>query len=244
MRDYSGHECPACTPTVRLDTSNGQCMLAHIGSHVLHDPSVDRSQEPCGLCLCAASFCSIYLTRHTRRTSQWALKYGRTVPCPNATPFSYAVAMSSSKALPCSNVPLVCPYCLEGSPAVWCYNMLQHLRCRHSSIDPAKHIDLWNLTPEEEEAMAVIWKTRFKQPKRRGKGKQKVPLKLSEAHCSRNLSRYVKYHAILFTPSYMRTTVILCTTIMDKGKAETNLTKQSCPRKIVRATWANTIMRM
>jgi hypothetical protein len=244
MCDYSGHECPACTPTVRLDTSNGQHVLAHIGSHILHDPSVDRSQEPCGLCLRAASFCSIYLTRCTRRTSQWALKYGGTLPCPNATSFSYAVAMSSSKASPCSNVPLVCPYCLEGSPAVWCYNMLQHLRHRHSGIDPAKHIDLRNLTPEEKDAMAVIWKTRYKQPKRRGKGKQKLPLKLSEAHCSRSLSRYVKYHAILFTPSFMKTTVILCTKIINNRKVETTLTKQSHPRKIARATWENTITRM
>jgi hypothetical protein len=203
MHDCSGHECPACTPTVRLDTSNGQHVLAHIRSHVLCDPSIDRSQEPCGLCLRTASFCSIYLTKHTEWTSQWTLKFGGTVPCPNAISFSYAIAMTSSKALPCSNVPLVCLYCLEGLPAVWCYNMHHHLRRRHCGIDPTKHINLWNLTPEEREAMAEIWKARYKQPRRCGKGKQKVPLKLSEAHCSRSLSRYVNY-IISFSLSLMK----------------------------------------
>lgn len=47
--------------------------------------------------------------------------------------------------------------------------------------------------------MAVIWETRHKQPKRRGRGKQKLPLKVSEAHSSRSLSRYVKY-AIFISP--------------------------------------------
>ncbi|KAH9016176.1 hypothetical protein EDB85DRAFT_1875256, partial [Lactarius pseudohatsudake] len=196
--DSSAHECPACTPTVRLDSSNGQRILAHIGSHVLHDPSIDLSEEPCGLCLRPASLCSIYLIRHTGRNSQWTIKYSGNVRCPNATNFSYTVAMSSSKASPCSNVPLVCPYCLEGSPAIWRYNLRHHLRCRHHNIDPMKHMDLWKITPEETEAMAAIWKNCRTQPKRRcGKGKQKVPLKLSEAHSSRNFSEYVK-HATIF----------------------------------------------
>jgi hypothetical protein len=202
MGAFNAHECPACTPTVQLDASNGRRVLAHIGSHILHDPSIDLSQEPCGLCLRPASLCSIYLIRRTGRTSQWSIKYGGSVPCPNATTFSYAATMLSSKASPCSNVPLVCPNCLEGSPAIWRYNMRHHLQHRHRSIDPVKHKDLWNITPEETMAMMETWKTRCKQPKRRGKGKQ-VPLKLSEAHSSHSLSKYIK-HAISFSLHLMR----------------------------------------
>jgi hypothetical protein len=90
-------------------------------------------------------------------------------------------------------MPLVCPYCLEGSPAVWCYNLHHHLHYRHRSIDPAKHINLWKLTPEETEAIVVIWQTCHKQPKCHSRGKQKLPLKVSEAHSSCSLSRYVNY---------------------------------------------------
>ncbi|KAH9173748.1 hypothetical protein EDB89DRAFT_1849732 [Lactarius sanguifluus] len=191
VREFSTHECPACVPPVQLDTTNGQRVLAHIASHILHDPTVDRSREPCGLCLRPANLCTIYLTRRPGRNYPWALRYGGTASCPNATNFSYLTAMVSSSSSPSSNVPLQCPYCPDGSPAVWRYNMQIHFRQRHRGVDTMKHEDLWKLTQEEEEAMAQIWKDRRKQPKRRGKGKSKAPLKVSEAHSSRRLSRYV-----------------------------------------------------
>ncbi|KAH8995049.1 hypothetical protein EDB86DRAFT_2804872 [Lactarius hatsudake] len=189
IRDMSMHECPGCPQTVHLDKSNGQRVLAHIGSHVLHDMSIDRSLEPCGLCLRPATLCTIYLTRRSARNGHWTPRYSGTVPCPNATSFSYAAAMVSSESSPCSNVPILCSYCPDGSPAVWRYNMQSHLQNRHRGVDPDKHRDLWVLTREEVTAMADIWKHHLKQPKRRCKGKQKLPLKLSEAHSSRNASK-------------------------------------------------------
>ena len=188
-QDLNTHECPGCPQTVHLDRSNGQCVLAHIGSHVLHDESVDRSLEPCGLCLRPATLCTIYLTRRSARNPRWTLKYGGTVPCPNATSFSYAAARVSSESSPCSNVPILCPYCPDGSPAVWHYNVKPHLKNRHRGVNPEKHKELWVLTQDEEAAMADIWRRRHQQPKRRDKGKNQVPLRLSEAHSSRNLSR-------------------------------------------------------
>ena len=182
------HECPACEPPVQLDTAHGQRVLAHIASHILHDPTLDKSQEPCGLCLRPANVCTIYLTRRTGRGYQWSLKYGGVVRCPNETNFSYSTAMVSSESSPCSNVPLQCPYCPDGSPAVWRYNLRVHFQLRHKGVDATKHEDLWKMTAEEAKAMAEIWKNRKKQPKRRGKGKQKVTLSVSEEHSSRRLS--------------------------------------------------------
>ncbi|KAH9165187.1 hypothetical protein EDB89DRAFT_1858599 [Lactarius sanguifluus] len=191
VRESSMHKCPACTPPVQLDATNGQHVLVHIASHILHDLTVDKSQEPCGLCLQPANMCTIYLTKRSGRNYQPTVKYMGIVPCPNATNFSYSAAMVSSESAPCSNIPLQCPYCPDGSPAVWRYNMRQHFRHRHQGIDITKHEDLWKITPAEATAMAAIWKNRRKQPKRRGKGKLKVPLKLSEAHSSRRLSSYI-----------------------------------------------------
>ncbi|KAH9012686.1 hypothetical protein EDB85DRAFT_1900191 [Lactarius pseudohatsudake] len=51
-----------------------------------------------------------------------------------------------------------------------------------------RHEDLWKIMAGEADAMAEIWANRHKQPKRRGKGKQKAPLKVSEAHSSCRLS--------------------------------------------------------
>ena len=48
--------------------------------------------------------------------------------------------------------------------------------------------------------MAQIWKDCHKQQKQRGKGKQRVPLKVSEAHSSRRLTRFVLY-VFTFNPS-------------------------------------------
>ncbi|KAH8977971.1 hypothetical protein EDB86DRAFT_3237290 [Lactarius hatsudake] len=123
------------------------------------------------------------------RNGHWTPRYSGTVPCPNATSFSYAAAMVSSESSPCSNVPILCSYCPDGSPAVWRYNMQSHLQNRHQGVDPDKHRDLWVLTREEVTAMADIWKHHLKQPKQCCKGKQKLPLKLSEVHSSRNASK-------------------------------------------------------
>ena len=182
------HECPGCPRTVHLDRSNGQRVLAHIGSHILHDTAIDRSLEPCGLCLCPATLCTIYLTKRSARNGNWTVKYSGTAPCPNATSFSYAAAMVSSESSPCSNVPVICPYCPDESPAVWRYNMQSHVKNRHR-VDPHKQKELWVLTKDEETAMANVWRHRYKQPKKRSKGKTVLPLKLSEAHSSRNLPK-------------------------------------------------------
>ena len=131
IRDVSMHKCPGCPETIYLDKSNGQRMLAHIGSHILHNELIDQSLEPCGLCLRPVTLCSIYLTRQSARNGHWSLRYGGTVPCPNATLFSYAAAMVSSDSSPCSNIPILCPYCPDGSLAVWRYNMKSHLQNRH-----------------------------------------------------------------------------------------------------------------
>ena len=182
-------ECPRCPQTVHLDRSNGQCVLAHIRSHVLHNVAIDRTLEPCGLCLHPTTLCTIYLRRWSARNRHWTVRYGGTVPCPNVTNFSYATAMISSESSPCSNVPVICPYCPDESPAIWRYNMRSHLKDRHRTVNAYKNKELWVLTKDEETAMATVWKNRYKQPKKHGKGKHKLPLKLSEVHSSRNLSK-------------------------------------------------------
>ena len=71
--------------------------------------------------------------------------------------------------------------------------MQVHFNNWHPGVDTAKHEDLWKLTPEELEAVAEVWKACHKQPKQRRKGKLRVPLKVSEAHSSRKLLRYIMY---------------------------------------------------
>ena len=169
--------------------SNGQQVLAHVTSHILHDPTIVKSEELCGLCLWPLATCAIYLTRQAGWTCPWSIKYGSTTPCPNTINFSYSAAMVSSNSSLCLNIPIQCPFCPDGSPAVWWYNMWHHFQNCHQGIDTAKHKDLWKITLEEVKAMKQVWRNHRKQPKQHGKGKQKVPLEVSEAHSSCRLPR-------------------------------------------------------
>ncbi|KAH8978657.1 hypothetical protein EDB86DRAFT_2815728 [Lactarius hatsudake] len=184
MQEFSTHKCLACVPPAQLNPTNGQHVLAHIASHILHNLTINRSQELCGLCLGPANLCTIYLMRHPGWNYPWALRYSGTASCPNVTKFSYSMAMVS-------NVPLQCPYCPDGSPVVLWYNIQIPFQQQHQGINTMKHEDLWKLTPKEEEVMVQIWKDCRKQLKQCGKGKSRVPLKVSEAHSSHRLSRYV-----------------------------------------------------
>lgn len=47
-----GSICSKCGPRTGIDRSNAQRILEHMGGHILHDQTISRSQELCGLCLC------------------------------------------------------------------------------------------------------------------------------------------------------------------------------------------------
>ena len=43
VADIGTSDCPRCSPTITLDLSQGQRVLEHVGTHILHDPSIDWS---------------------------------------------------------------------------------------------------------------------------------------------------------------------------------------------------------
>ncbi|KAF8144618.1 hypothetical protein K438DRAFT_2101594 [Mycena galopus ATCC 62051] len=43
IEDWDSHMCLKCTPSVALDVTRPQTVLTHIGAHILHDSTVDRS---------------------------------------------------------------------------------------------------------------------------------------------------------------------------------------------------------
>ena len=48
---------------------------------------------------------------------------------------NYKSALQSTKSMPCTNVPIHCPFCpqtLSGEPrTIWKYNVISHLTCEH-----------------------------------------------------------------------------------------------------------------
>ncbi|KAH9040302.1 hypothetical protein EDB83DRAFT_2228321 [Lactarius deliciosus] len=118
--NYQSCDCTICGPMVVLNWKNGQCFLKHMGAHILHDSTLDSSEECCGLCLHPVSMCYLRKARGT------VLVDCKKSSCVNMIRFNYATASVSSEASPCLNVPITCSYCPDNSPAVWTYSLHAH----------------------------------------------------------------------------------------------------------------------
>ncbi|KAJ7138357.1 hypothetical protein C8R44DRAFT_533169, partial [Mycena epipterygia] len=113
----SANTCPLCPPNTPLDPHQGQQVLAHMAAHILFDPDLDRSTEPCGLCLNPAPMCEWYLT-----TSGKKKVHEKRTKCPHAgITFTYSTVMNSTASSPSSNVPVDCALCGIKQPAIWRY---------------------------------------------------------------------------------------------------------------------------
>ncbi|KAF8229960.1 hypothetical protein L208DRAFT_1284172, partial [Tricholoma matsutake] len=110
-------ECTFCSPSIFLPCSV-QRVLEHMSTHILFDPSVDQSAEPCGLCLCPLPLCIYYLKRGKGVAASEQVNFAASV-CPNKIPFSYAVAAISTASSPSLNIHMCCPICPVAAPCVW-----------------------------------------------------------------------------------------------------------------------------
>ncbi|KAF7371921.1 hypothetical protein MVEN_00049800 [Mycena venus] len=184
-RELHGRACFVCegdddNPAL---FSSDPHVIAHIGSHILHDPGIDRSTEPCGLCGRPAPMCTIFLKKSSSGSGALTVDMKASRGCPNLIKrFSIGAAAKSIPTSPCSNAPMKCPACSKRDPAVWRYNIKEHLIRHHPDISLQKHAHLWELTSSEKAGMKVIWTKRKEQKAAR---KHKHTLIISEAHSSR-----------------------------------------------------------
>lgn len=118
-------DCTRCEPSVNLNWKNGQCVLEHMGTHILHDSMLDGSEEHCSLCLHPAPMCQLHLRKGHGSAGNLLLDHKKS-RCVNKIRFNYTTASDSSKASPCSNVLVICPLCPDDRPAVWRYSLYAH----------------------------------------------------------------------------------------------------------------------
>ena len=197
--DHIGMTCPNCRPIVTFNPSLRQHIVEHISAHILHDPSVDRLSEPCGLCLRPAPLCKIILKKAKGQTGKIAIDM-KASSCTNLVKFSIAAATECSDSSPCTNHPIICPHCDDSesslSPVVWSYNFRAHLLRKHPRISLEDHGDILVLTKLEKEGMRRVWEHRLKQQKVHRKS-QRAPLVISEAHRLHIALKYVfRFHFI------------------------------------------------
>ncbi|KAF8056026.1 hypothetical protein FPV67DRAFT_686987 [Lyophyllum atratum] len=188
VEDGESIMCPKCPPTVFLDSTSPQRVLAHLGAHILHDKThVNRSDLPCGLCLRPYPMCRFFVKKGKGAKASLKINRDASTGCTNMLTFSYKSAENSTASSPCSNVPLLCPLCPKTEPAVWRYNLQHHFSVVHPSAERSKYQGLWKLTRFEEQEMNKIWLARRKYgvaSKRTKKGKEPA-LVVSQAHSSR-----------------------------------------------------------
>lgn len=174
---------------MKLDWKHTQRVLEHMGAHILHDVTLNSSEEFCGLCLRPSPMCHIYLSKGRGAGGRLTVDRAKST-CPNLVRFNYKSAAQSSKRSNCSNAPVICSLCPSGSPAVWTYSIHSHYRKRHRLSSLSHFPTRVELSKSEKESMKQLWHARFNKCKSYYlKKKRHNTLAVSEAHRSRLLVR-------------------------------------------------------
>lgn len=183
--------CPNCVnPSVPFDLKKPQKIIEHLSAHALHDPAALGS-EICGLCLHPSPICRFYLSKTSGRKTNLRINM-ITSECQRLIKFNYTSAAESKERSPCSNVLIMCPFCLAKAPAMWRYSMKQHILNTHPHVRLEDHRNLWELSRFEIVKMKEVWKLieGWAKVSRRSRGRPKKKidgmggLVILEAHSS------------------------------------------------------------
>ena len=138
LADLEGHaNCPRCGPAVRLDWKRTQCILEHMSAHILHDGTLNSSDEVCRLCPHPSPMCQIYLSKGCKITRRVLIDWAKST-CPNLIHSNYKSMAQSLDQSPCSIVPVNCSLCSAGSQAIWMYSLHAHYHTHHE-LSSAAH---------------------------------------------------------------------------------------------------------
>ncbi|KAF8121563.1 hypothetical protein EV363DRAFT_1363441 [Boletus edulis] len=150
-------ECHVCSPSVVSnsdscsDPTSTSDLHSHMGGHIIR--SIRGVPEelatpvgpvfPCGFCGSSGNPDCVIKLKKTKRATEVI------TDCPHKVPFKYGFAEKGSESCPCRNVPVVCALCphrerdTDAKPAVWRYNMEQHLTLSHPEYaHPGKFLGL------------------------------------------------------------------------------------------------------
>lgn len=176
--------CSRCTPPVVLNSGNAQTVLAHIGAHILHDKSLNRNDELCGLYLQPSLICKYFVLPPHGTKGSHRIDQQRSEGCTRMLKFSHGKAEVSSDSAPCSNVPIHCPICGKSKPAMWRYNLEGHLKTKHSDKAANQHSSLWAISQGERVAMNHVWVNRQPETTKRNRKSNAPALVVSDVHTS------------------------------------------------------------
>jgi len=150
-------------------------MRMHVGRHILHGTCGQTNQrneevcyiyiyaqtpcliptqlglEPCGFC--GGDKCTVKLDR----TGHERLKILSSCPYTYSS-FNYEIAKLPSKSSPCTNIPIVCPFCSSSTStrSIWKYNAVAHMTVNHpDELLPLEFLTQIHISLMEAELMKV-----------------------------------------------------------------------------------------
>ncbi|KAG6834209.1 hypothetical protein H0H93_011160 [Arthromyces matolae] len=179
-REDTQLSCRHC-PKFSLHSISAPELIKHNSAHILHDLRYKDAESPCALCL--SSDCCIYLISRGKIMS---IDMDRS-RCPRLRKFALKTASEFSENSPCTNHPILCPHCpKKGAPAIWKYNLRQHLLKAHPTSNPDIYNDLYGISEEEQ---VLLLGVREKTQRTGKKGRPARKLIISEGHSTRLLLR-------------------------------------------------------
>lgn len=188
--------CHLCRKDLSL--SKGNRRVLHMSLHILFDPRVAHTSNPCAFCLKTdPALCVLHLSDQMRR-GKHQLDMTRS-SCLMLVPFSFGNLSKSTPTNPCTNYPVKCPHS-SCAKVVWRYNLKTHLQADHSLSNErilGAHKELVEITEDERLRMGDKWKpiVNSKQKGKRFKsiqsGKRASRIKISSGHSSRAAFRCV-----------------------------------------------------
>ncbi|KAJ7174928.1 hypothetical protein C8R46DRAFT_1253135, partial [Mycena filopes] len=184
LRGQDSLACTKCHPEVLFSLKNKQLILQHNGAHILFDPSINRSDQPCGLCLRPFPLCNFVLTTGQGTDSARQVDWKRST-CLRQLTFSMAAAMKSTPTAPCTNYLIACP--LRCGLVVWTYNLEAHYRSSRHGLASLTSVPVpYSMAPQELAGMKKIYQDRAVQSRPRTLKKKSQPqLLTSDTHSSR-----------------------------------------------------------
>ena len=151
-----------------------------MGAHILFDDALKGARTPCGLCLNSGTLCEIYLVSRGDTATSINMAKSR---CQNLRRIKLKLAEQFTTTQPCTNHPLICSLCGKDSPAVWKYNVKDHIVERHPFANPNLYEPTWRISADEKTLMKGVYLARTRM---RVSAKANIPtLAISEMHSSR-----------------------------------------------------------
>lgn len=209
------HRCQLC-PLFTLSAKPPAKLVEHMGMHILHDPMVKLvADNPCGFCCSTGPGCVVRLKKGKGRGGNLQIDVSNS-RCINGNVVKISLASAGRSTAPrCSNIPVICPLCPDGFPAIWKYNLPTHIAGAHETARLENFKKLCHIEPVEVGALKNLWR-RPRRPSARVIRDLGGAI-ISEAHSARLALRYVRlddhhnaltYLTILDTPPTTRTSLI------------------------------------